>query len=155
MSPALHCETAADAVAAARRAQVWRREIWGRPPLLVPAPAPTLRLAPSSTMTPRQIIEAVIAASAAAQRVTVDDVMGRSRRRPFSLARMAAMVVLRRHTKMSFPHIGSIFHRDHTTILSACRKAENCRKLKKAVARLEEAAVKLLDALPKNEGRPS
>jgi chromosomal replication initiation ATPase DnaA len=41
-----------------------------------------------------------------------------------SAARRRAMAVLRWSSRWSYPHIGRIFGRDHTTVIAACRKYE-------------------------------
>ncbi|MCO5092644.1 helix-turn-helix domain-containing protein [Bosea sp. (in: a-proteobacteria)] len=52
-------------------------------------------------------------------------IIGESRRAPLVRARQMAYWLLRKHTTMSFPHIGSkLGGRDHTTILSGFNKIE-------------------------------
>jgi chromosomal replication initiator protein len=63
--------------------------------------------------------------TAAAYDVTVEDLIGPSRRRPLVVARQVAMYLHRELTDLSLPRIGEIFGgRDHTTVLHAQRKIE-------------------------------
>ncbi len=53
----------------------------------------------------------------------VEDLIGKSRRRPLVIARQMAMYVTRELTDLSFPHIAREFGgRDHTTVMHACDK---------------------------------
>lgn len=49
--------------------------------------------------------------------VTVDDMVGDSRQRVIVTARACAMAVIREATDLSFPDIGRLFERDHTTVM--------------------------------------
>ncbi len=54
---------------------------------------------------------------------TVEELMGKSRRRPLVIARQMAMYVTRELTELSFPLIAKEFGgRDHTTVMHACDK---------------------------------
>lgn len=55
--------------------------------------------------------------------ITLEDMKSRSRKRQFAQPRQAAMVEIRRQLGYSYPKIGRMFNRDHTTCLYACRKA--------------------------------
>jgi len=53
----------------------------------------------------------------------IDELIGKSRRRPLVIARQMAMFVTRELTDLSFPHIAREFGgRDHTTVMHACDK---------------------------------
>ena len=53
----------------------------------------------------------------------MDELIGKSRRRPLVIARQMAMYVTRELTDLSFPHIAREFGgRDHTTVMHACDK---------------------------------
>lgn len=54
----------------------------------------------------------------------IDAIMGRSRHQPLALARHVAMYLLRHvfDPPLSYPHIGRVFGRDHTSIIAAERK---------------------------------
>ena len=50
--------------------------------------------------------------------VSIDDIMGSSRKKDIKTARNVAMYVVRSMTGMSFPQIGAVFNRDHSTVHS-------------------------------------
>lgn len=54
--------------------------------------------------------------------ITVDDLMGKSRAKPFVYPRQIAMYLARSHTSLSFPDLGRAFGRDHTTVLHAVQR---------------------------------
>jgi chromosomal replication initiator protein len=54
--------------------------------------------------------------------LTEAELRGRSRLRIISRPRMIAMYLARELTRNSLPRIGRHFHRDHTTVLNACRR---------------------------------
>jgi len=61
--------------------------------------------------------------------IRIEDIKGISRKKEFVVPRQVAMYLIRKHTKSSFPSIGRIFKRDHTTALYAYNKVqENYRK---------------------------
>ena len=51
--------------------------------------------------------------------VSCDDIYGRKRTKHIAFARATAIYIIRKITDMSFPAIGKIFDRDHSTIISA------------------------------------
>ena len=54
---------------------------------------------------------------------TVDDICGKSRRRPLVTARQTGMYVMRELTDLSYPRIAEAFGgRDHTTVMYAVDK---------------------------------
>ena len=54
---------------------------------------------------------------------TIDDLCGKSRRRPLVTARQIGMYVFRELTDYSYPKIAEEFGgRDHTTVMHACEK---------------------------------
>jgi chromosomal replication initiator protein len=54
---------------------------------------------------------------------TVEDLCGKSRRRPLVTARQIGMYVFRELTDYSYPKIAEEFGgRDHTTVMHACEK---------------------------------
>lgn len=55
--------------------------------------------------------------------VTLDDLFSTRRWQPLARARQDAMCLIRRLVGLSYPQIGRIFDRDHTTVLYACRVA--------------------------------
>jgi len=86
-------------------------------------------------MSPRDAYLKVIEAVATKYGFTVRDIMGRKRTAELSTARFEAYHRVKQSTGYSLPHIGRIFGRDHTTILSGLRKYEERKN-----ARVEKAA---------------
>lgn len=54
--------------------------------------------------------------------ISMDDLMSRSRRSDIAVARQIAMYTLRTSLGLSYPRIGKVFERDHTTAIHACNK---------------------------------
>lgn len=54
--------------------------------------------------------------------VLVEDLIGRGRTKIVTTARHEIMYWIRNKLKWSYPEIGKLFGRDHTTVLLACRK---------------------------------
>jgi len=70
--------------------------------------------------TPAGFTRAIIAAAAAEYSVTVDDILGPRRFGRFLKARHAAMRAVKlARPEMSYPTMGRIFNRDHTTVMNA------------------------------------
>jgi hypothetical protein len=70
-------------------------------------------------MSPAQNTLAIIQAVADKHKVTVSDIMGRDRHKQINEPRQEAMyevLIQRRH--LTYPDIGRIFGRDHTTVIS-------------------------------------
>jgi chromosomal replication initiator protein len=68
--------------------------------------------------TPRQVRLAVVEAVARDFGLTINDIMGRSRNRYIVTARMVAVCMVHiAWPEMSYPDLGRLFCRDHTTIL--------------------------------------
>lgn len=55
---------------------------------------------------------------------TVDELVGPSKARAVSTARSVAMYAVRKRTDLSFPAIGELFNRDHSTIVTGCGRVE-------------------------------
>lgn len=84
--------------------------------LLTPVPAPPVR----RTAKPH---ERVVAAVAAEYGVDPSEVLGRSRVKSLATARNVAMFLTREcFDHFSYPEIGRQFDRDHTTVMSGCRR---------------------------------
>lgn len=56
--------------------------------------------------------------------VDYDNIMSKRRDHTIVRARQAAMCALREVKGFSFPHIGRMFERDHTTVMHACEKTQ-------------------------------
>ena len=56
--------------------------------------------------------------------VTSKGLLGYSRERKYTVPRQVAMYLVRKHCGYSYPQVGSIFRRDHTTVMYACRQVE-------------------------------
>jgi chromosomal replication initiator protein len=56
--------------------------------------------------------------------VSVEDLISRDRHKNVSAARHEIMYWIRTKLKWSYPEIGRLFGRDHTTVLDACRKVQ-------------------------------
>lgn len=69
-------------------------------------------------------VDLMIAVHAVKHGVTVSDLKSRSRAQPLAHIRQKIMAKLRRDTDLSYPTIGRIFNRDHTTVLHAVRRIE-------------------------------
>lgn len=52
------------------------------------------------------------------------DIMGRSHQRHIVRARFAAMAICRDYLDMSYPAIGRVFGRDHTSVMNAMRRVD-------------------------------
>ena len=57
--------------------------------------------------------------------VSVNEIMGESRKKPIKNARNIAMYIIRNMTQMSLPQIGTTFERDHSTVHSNISMVEN------------------------------
>lgn len=73
--------------------------------------------------------------------VAVDDLRVPDRQQSIAAMRCIAMATLREHTRMSYPEIGRLLLRDHTTVMSGCARAVTLR------VRYPELAEKALRAV--------
>ncbi len=78
-------------------------------------------------------VEEVLAEVARGFRVSVADVLSRDRSPHVHMARVCAMAVIREWSGLSFPAIGRIFHRDHTTVMYAVQKVMEDPMLSRSV----------------------
>ena len=67
---------------------------------------------------------------------TVAELTGPSRTKELTEARHGTVAAIRELTCLSYPAIGEIFERDHSTIMEACRKVEG-RQAEKIYKRLK------------------
>ena len=72
-------------------------------------------------MTPGQKINATIKVVALRHDVDVEDIMVGDRTRPIVHARHEAMYILRNKFRLSYPRIGTIMGRDHSTVIHGVR----------------------------------
>ncbi len=73
--------------------------------------------------------ETVLAAVATAFQLSVDDLVGISRKRSVSVARQVAMFLMRHHIGLSLNKIGLAFGgKDHTTVLYSCEKVAQMQR---------------------------
>ncbi|WP_219943280.1 chromosomal replication initiator protein DnaA [Iamia sp. SCSIO 61187] len=76
---------------------------------------------------------------------SVEEITGKSRRRPLVTARQVAMYVVRELTELSYPAIGRVFgDRDHTTVMHAVSKIEALMAERKAIFHQVQALVQEL-----------
>lgn len=85
-------------------------------------------------MTPEEIIDLV----ANAHDIPTENLRGRSRRADIVRARHAAMYAVRQHTDLSYPAIGRLFNRDHTTVIHAVTRIEGARRVNHQLDQLLE-----------------
>lgn len=55
------------------------------------------------------------------------DIVGRLRTKSIAEARMLCCLIARRCTRLSFPEIGTVLGRDHTTVMALLKSAERQR----------------------------
>ena len=72
-------------------------------------------------LSPRAILKAVCEHFAVSEK----DVLGRKRVATIATPRRVAMYLSRKLTSASYPELGQLFRRDHTTVLAACRRLED------------------------------
>lgn len=65
---------------------------------------------------------------ATAYSIVVDDLAGKDRHRNVREARLVAYWMLRTRTKLSFPEIGRLLKKDHTSVMSGVRKCVAMRQ---------------------------
>jgi hypothetical protein len=89
-----------------------------------PEPNPVVAPKPKPALSPAQLIIYNIALK---HGLTYADIMGKSRQAHIVTARHEAMYELHKTGKYTLSQLGRFMHRDHTTILSACRKMKKTR----------------------------
>lgn len=68
--------------------------------------------------------------------VSLADMRASTRKAEIVRARQAAMWALRHHTTLSYPEIGRLFDRDHTTVIHAVARIDGARRANASLARL-------------------
>jgi chromosomal replication initiator protein len=71
-------------------------------------------------LTPEKILSAVVESFG----IKKEDILGTSQSRDTTLPRQIAMYLLRRELKLPYMKIGDIFHRDHSTVMSAINQVK-------------------------------
>jgi chromosomal replication initiator protein len=82
-------------------------------------------------------------------KVTAKQLHDRCRAPQLVHARMLAMWMVRRFTKLSYPQIGKLFHRHHTTVMSNCREIDQELEQREKI-RVEVASLinELIESVP-------
>lgn len=78
-------------------------------------------------------VDHIVAEVARGFNVTVEEIVGPSRARALTTARACAMAVVRAGTDLSFPDIGDVFNRDHTTVMHHVAKVMGDPELRRGV----------------------
>lgn len=78
-------------------------------------------------------VDHIVAEVARGFDITFEDIVGQSRARTITAARACAMAVVRAATDLSFPEIGEVFDRDHTTVMHHVAKVLSDPELSEAV----------------------
>ncbi len=73
------------------------------------------------SLTPEVLIQAV----SHFYKIPTEDLLGKSKAHAFSRPRKIAMYLCKKELKLSYPAIGKIFARDHSTVINAVRSCEN------------------------------
>lgn len=92
--------------------------------------------------TANQEIRAIVLATANHFGITSQEILSDRRVAAVSLPRQVAMYLAKELTSHSYPRIGMRFHRDHTTVLHACRRIESFLAKGNPVVTLAIAAIK-------------
>lgn len=95
-------------------------------------------------------IEAIVAKMAG---VTIDEIHSHDRDREFADARAMVWLIAREYMNLSYPLIGRLFNRDHTTVMSGVKRIRRNPMTKGILATLEEAHPELFAKEPE-PGRP-
>lgn len=82
------------------------------------------------------IPEDLISRIAAAYEISIEDIHGRSHRPEIVRARHAAMYLIREHTELSYPQIGRLFNRHHTSVLHGVASIEGARRVNRKLDEL-------------------
>lgn len=72
----------------------------------------------------REHVQRICEAICAHFRLELADILDLDRHRTPAAARQCCMFVVRSQLGLSFPEIGREFARDHTTVISACRRVD-------------------------------
>lgn len=95
----------------------------------------------SGRMTESAAAERILAATAAATGVPREQLVGTERTQAVTDARHVAMYAIRQQTNLSFPRIGMLFGKNHSTVIAAVRRVESTPQLLELVRRVQCTAV--------------
>lgn len=79
--------------------------------------------------------ELILKAVSVVYNISIADMLGRSRRAAVAEARMMAMYMIQRHTRMTLMEIGHVFGRKHSTVIHAIRRINELAQIDKHVCR--------------------
>lgn len=102
---------------------------------------------PSNKADPFKVLRVV----AHAYTLTVDDLTGRDRHKNTAEARLVAYWLLRTRTSLSFPEIGRVLGKDHTSVMSGVRKCGARREKDSAFGEFTDKLAVAVDARLKRE----
>jgi len=91
----------------------------------------TMPLAPIAQESNAELIASLVAVS---YRLTLDDLKYGDKTARILEARQVAQWVLRRQLRLSFPEIGRVMNRDHSTVMHSCRAIEKRRAFEEVFA---------------------
>lgn len=74
------------------------------------------------------LVERILTLVCETYEVPVDALRGTGRSPRLTTPRMVAMWLLRQHTGLSYPAIGSLFGRHHSTAMAACERLDELKK---------------------------
>lgn len=99
---------------------------------------------------PQKIAAKIIRAAAVYSGIPIELVTGKRRSRRVIVARMSAIYVIRQSTDLSYPEIGRIFNRDHTTVMHSVKRVETnpSEEMVKCVKHLEDFSESFVKNIP-------
>lgn len=93
---------------------------------------------------------AIIAAVAKHFGLSIEELKGKGKARRLSWPRRVAFALLRQQLRLSYPAIGALFGRDHTSVLFALRTADKEKLLKAIAGLIQEQTLSLHQSLDKD-----
>jgi chromosomal replication initiator protein len=91
--------------------------------------------------------EKIIQASAEHYGIAAEDILSTAQTRSCAVPRQIAMYLIRQHLKLPFDHIGEIFDRDHSTVISSVKR------IQKACDALDSEWANAINAIEKKFGK--
>ena len=91
-------------------------------------------------------VETIISETAKYFNVSEKDILGTGRMKTIANARQVAIYMVRELTQNSFPSIGQVFGKNHTTIIYACEQMQKQLKIDKHLCTAVEEIKKELDS---------